>query len=617
MPRSVVCRYRTAAVAAALLMLVVPASAVARSPQRALLNAVRLQVNAGARRATQAPVTVSQTRFFGRWVYGEAIIPPPAKVEGAGVPLTFIAHLSRGRWEVGLQGTKTFRSLLASSPRALVPANVMSVNLAPAALLPGGAGGGGPSLSLPWGVGQTWRMLQGPHNTNGAKYRGRSLPHPWNSLDFAGGDGVVRAAADGVVYRPCPNLVIVDHGNGWETGYYHLPSRSIPVRDGQLVRRGDVLGHTGTATGCGGYAFGDHVHFSIYHFASNVGIHTPAVWRLPTDDIGAIGEVLGGWLIQNGSEGGGGCMQRTRDGLRQCAPSASIRNEGVAGDGGAPSAGNPPMPGGTPDPCASPAQGNAALGRFSIDGSLTTTAVRALNPGWTTVLAEPANGLEFFYNRSTGTAASVRFSDCGQPTTTWSGTMSAGWSSIEATNNGLVLFYNAASGLTAPVAFNSAGQPSDLATYSLNAGWTTVTALSGGVQLFYNQATGVGAVGTIDAAGAYHQIEAQMLSPGWATITQGPNGLELFYNPDGTYAAGRWNGQTIETLSSSKISNGWSSITPIAAGHTAFYNRTSGLMLVANINATGAITTLASYPISPGWTNLAALPGGLELFYRG
>lgn len=59
----------------------------------------------------------------------------------------------------------------------------------------------------------------------------------------------MRAAADGIVYRPCANYVIVDHGGGLETGYYHLPSSSIRVHEGQVVHRGDVLGHIGTAVG--------------------------------------------------------------------------------------------------------------------------------------------------------------------------------------------------------------------------------------------------------------------------------------------------------------------------------------------------------------------------------
>jgi murein DD-endopeptidase MepM/ murein hydrolase activator NlpD len=30
-----------------------------------------------------------------------------------------------------------------------------------------------------------------------------------------------------VVHRPCANLVMVDHGDGWLTGYYHLAGLQV------------------------------------------------------------------------------------------------------------------------------------------------------------------------------------------------------------------------------------------------------------------------------------------------------------------------------------------------------------------------------------------------------
>ena len=172
-----------------------------------------------------------------------------------------------------------------------------------------------------------------------------------------GGDGIVRAAADGVAYLACGrsgNLVVVDHGGGWETGFYHLTG--IAVRDGQKVARGDALGKISEAHGCGGGAKGAHVHFSIYHFPNDIGTHTPAVWHLPTDDLGDIGQIIGGWIVQDGAKGGEGCLQRLSDGARQCEPSAQIANAGVMGNGtpvgppplqGGPA---PPLQGGIPNP---------------------------------------------------------------------------------------------------------------------------------------------------------------------------------------------------------------------------------------------------------------------------
>lgn len=53
------------------------------------------------------------------------------------------------------------------------------------------------------------------------------------------------------------NIIIVDHGLGLFTLYGHL--NSIDVKNGQEVKKGDVMGHTGTS----GLAGGDHLHFGM------------------------------------------------------------------------------------------------------------------------------------------------------------------------------------------------------------------------------------------------------------------------------------------------------------------------------------------------------------------
>ncbi len=301
------------------------AQAVAAKPA-SLTKAVRTHVNHSVHRRAHSRVVVSQVRRVEGWAYGNVLVPSKSGGEGVGIPTSFIARRHAHRWRVALKGTKRFGALLGDSPRSLVPSSLYAISQSPAGgTQVGGVGGGGPAMSLPWATGQTWSMYQGPHNTTGA------VAKPWTSMDFSGGDGIVRAAADGVVYRPCANLVVVDHGGGWETGYYHLVG--ISASQGQAVHRGDPLGRIGTGVGCGGSANGAHVHFSIYHFPSAVGNHTAAVWHLPTDDLAAIGQVIGGWLVQNGARPGQGCLQRISDGAQQCAPSAQIGNDGVAGNG--------------------------------------------------------------------------------------------------------------------------------------------------------------------------------------------------------------------------------------------------------------------------------------------
>jgi murein DD-endopeptidase MepM/ murein hydrolase activator NlpD len=53
------------------------------------------------------------------------------------------------------------------------------------------------------------------------------------------------------------NFVIIDHGFGFFTLYGHL--NSIGVKKAQEVKKGDVIGHTGSS----GLAGGDHLHFGM------------------------------------------------------------------------------------------------------------------------------------------------------------------------------------------------------------------------------------------------------------------------------------------------------------------------------------------------------------------
>jgi murein DD-endopeptidase MepM/ murein hydrolase activator NlpD len=83
----------------------------------------------------------------------------------------------------------------------------------------------------------------------------------------------IRAAREGVVARvvdgftkggrdpslaPFANLVLVLHSDGTFTSYVHL-SKGIPVKEGQRVSRGQVLGSSGNT----GYSGAPHLHFAV------------------------------------------------------------------------------------------------------------------------------------------------------------------------------------------------------------------------------------------------------------------------------------------------------------------------------------------------------------------
>jgi len=70
----------------------------------------------------------------------------------------------------------------------------------------------------------------------------------------ASNDGVVVMARYFGIYG---NAVVVDHGYGLMSLYGHLSS--FAVKEGQQVKRGEVIGRTGDT----GLAGGDHLHFAI------------------------------------------------------------------------------------------------------------------------------------------------------------------------------------------------------------------------------------------------------------------------------------------------------------------------------------------------------------------
>lgn len=91
-----------------------------------------------------------------------------------------------------------------------------------------------------------------------------SASHP--ALDFAGSTGNAVFASDtGVIVYAGWNdwgygyVIVVDHGNGWQTLYAHLSS--INVGCGQPVTQGAVIG----AVGSTGNSSGSHLHFEMMH----------------------------------------------------------------------------------------------------------------------------------------------------------------------------------------------------------------------------------------------------------------------------------------------------------------------------------------------------------------
>lgn len=91
---------------------------------------------------------------------------------------------------------------------------------------------------------------------NGRHHNGVDIVSKSKTLDiYAAKTGTVVAS-----YRHpsgLGNLIIIDHGNGWETYYGHLKERY--VKEGDIVKAGDVIGVMGST----GNSTGVHLHFEI------------------------------------------------------------------------------------------------------------------------------------------------------------------------------------------------------------------------------------------------------------------------------------------------------------------------------------------------------------------
>lgn len=101
------------------------------------------------------------------------------------------------------------------------------------------------------------------------RYVNRELSSSRHSgIDLAAPSGTpVRAANSGKVTLAAPgllstgNTIVIDHGMGLFTSYYHLDSMNVTA--GQTVSKGDVIG----AVGSTGFSTGAHLHYaaSIYN----------------------------------------------------------------------------------------------------------------------------------------------------------------------------------------------------------------------------------------------------------------------------------------------------------------------------------------------------------------
>ena len=97
-------------------------------------------------------------------------------------------------------------------------------------------------------------MRQDPLDGEGEFHVGVDISSPYGTKVLAPADGIVIFAEPRAGYG---NVIVIDHGFGITTRYGHLSA--FKVKEGQRVKRGDVIGYVGST----GHSTGAHLHYEI------------------------------------------------------------------------------------------------------------------------------------------------------------------------------------------------------------------------------------------------------------------------------------------------------------------------------------------------------------------
>jgi len=291
-----------------------PAATPAAAVTEHLLEHGRTAIGAAARDTPRVDIT----RSADGWAFGTAVLATEPGSDRMPQGWLFLAERERGTWRVAFEGEEGFAELSKRSPVVKAQEKPLFAQRdgkqkdtlgrgAPGAdgdVTVYGAGDYRTGMALPTTVGANTVMTSGPHGWSGSAA-------PWSSLDFAGGDEVVRAARQGTAYTMCQGWIRVVHDRGYATDYYHLWSNINT--NGGWVDTGAFLGYTGTDVTCGGAAYGRHVHFGLIQNGSYIPI---------------AGHNLGKWVLYNGSAAYQGSAMH---GSRRVYAGGTLYNHGALG----------------------------------------------------------------------------------------------------------------------------------------------------------------------------------------------------------------------------------------------------------------------------------------------
>lgn len=105
----------------------------------------------------------------------------------------------------------------------------------------------------------TAKFISGYDYSPGSNHRGIDIGGAMGNALYAADSGVV--VYSGWNNFGYGNVVVLDHGNGWQTLYAHIMDGGLLVGCGQSVSQGEVIAYMGST----GNSSGPHLHFEMMH----------------------------------------------------------------------------------------------------------------------------------------------------------------------------------------------------------------------------------------------------------------------------------------------------------------------------------------------------------------
>ena len=100
-----------------------------------------------------------------------------------------------------------------------------------------------------------------------SRHSGIDLAAPSGTAVLASNKGKITLAAPGLLSTG--NTVVIDHGMGLFTSYYHLNTMNVKI--GDAVSKGDVIGTVGST----GFSTGPHLHYAVSIYNTYVNPYQP------------------------------------------------------------------------------------------------------------------------------------------------------------------------------------------------------------------------------------------------------------------------------------------------------------------------------------------------------